>query len=357
MAAPALRLADDGWSIEILDQTRLPHQTVVQRLSTLDQVVEAIVTMQVRGAPLIGLTAAYGVALALMTDDSDAALQDAADALLATRPTAVNLRNAVDTVTAAARAADPEERAAAAYAAAARLCETELAACRAIGAFGVAILKELAAEHSAGGVSVLTHCNAGRLATLDYGTALAPVYRAVEQGLEVHVWVDETRPRGQGWLTAWELAERGIPHTVVPDTAAAHLLQRGEVDVVLVGTDRTTPAGDVCNKIGTLGVALASRAARVPFYAAVPSSSIDWTLRHWRDIPLEERPQEEVTSVAGRSGPGELTRITLAPKGAKTRNVAFDVTPARLVTGLITERGVCPASRAGLRALFPEETP
>ncbi|HEX9755947.1 MAG TPA: S-methyl-5-thioribose-1-phosphate isomerase [Gemmatimonadales bacterium] len=352
-----LRLSSDGWSIEILDQTRLPHEVVVARITTLDQVVEAIATMQVRGAPLIGLTGAYGVCLALMTDESDAALDDAVSALLGARPTAVNLRHAVEAVREAARAADPGARAGAAYARAAELCDIEIAACRAIGDYGLGILQQLhtgAATKGGGPVRVLTHCNAGWLATLEYGTALAPVYRAHEVGLPVHVWVDETRPRSQGWLTAWELGASGVSHTVVSDTSAGYLLQRGEVDVVIVGTDRTLRTGDVCNKIGTYLVALAAGAARIPFYAAVPSSSIDWSLDDWGEIPIEERPADEVRWVRGRDPDGALTRVAPGPSDGVVRNVAFDVTPARLVTGLITERGVCTASRRGLLALFPE---
>ena len=347
-----LWLAPDGWSIEILDQTRLPHQVVVQRLGTLDQVVEAIVTMQVRGAPLIGITAAYGLCMALMTDDSDTALADAVDSLLGSRPTAVNLSHAVHAVRDAALGTRPGGRVAAAYVMAATLAQREVDACRSIGTHGVGLLRDLS-QGRRRAVQVLTHCNAGWLATLRYGTALAPVYRAVEEQLPVHVWVDETRPRNQGWLTAWELAAGGVPHTVISDTMAAHLLQRHEVDIVIVGTDRTTRAGDVCNKIGTLSLALAARDAGIPFYAAVPSSSIDWSLDDWRTIPLEERGGEEVRWIRGVDATGMRREVSPGGTASPVRNLAFDVTPSHLLTGLITEGGIIPATREGLSDCFP----
>lgn len=349
----SLWLGPDGWSVEILDQTLLPQRAEPVRLSTLDAVVEAIVTMQVRGAPLIGIAAAYGICLALMTDDSDSSLDDAAAALLATRPTAVNLSHAVARMVGAVQPLPHSDRAAAAYREAAAMLEEEVTSCHAIGAHGVALLRELAGSRS-GPVRVLTHCNAGWLATVEYGTALAPVYLAHAEGIAVQVWVDETRPRSQGWLTAWELGAAGVPHTVIADTMAGHLLQRGEVDLVLVGTDRTTRTGDVCNKIGTYGVALAAAEAGVPFYAAVPGSSIDWETTDWRQIPIEERAADEVCTMRGTSAEGQPARITLGTGAEAVRNPAFDVTPARLVTGLITERGLCRASRRGLLALYPE---
>jgi methylthioribose-1-phosphate isomerase len=339
-----LRLADDGWSIEILDQTALPDEVIVRRLATFEQVIEAITSMRVRGAPLIGITAAYGVCLGLMVDDSDAALQEQEDALLGTRPTAINLRAAVGRMMRAVRPLPRSERVEAAYREAAAIADEERRACRAIGDYGLGLLKAARDRRGDGRpVQVLTHCNAGWLATLEYGTALAPVYRAVEEGLDVHVWVDETRPRSQGWLTAWELAARNVPHTAIADTASGHLFQTGEVDLVLVGTDRVTRRGDVCNKIGTYLVALAAREARVPFYVGAPSSSIDWSTSDGSQIPIEERPAEEVTHVRGRR---------MAPPGTGARNPAFDVTPARLVSGLITERGICAASEHGLLGLF-----
>jgi len=339
-----LRLHDDGWSIEILDQTLLPDEARLRRLATFGQVVEAIVTMRVRGAPLIGVTAAYGVCLGLMVDDSDAALQEVEDALLDTRPTAINLRTAVTRMVRAVRPLARTARAEAAYREAAAIADEERRACRAIGDYGLGLLKAARDRRGDGRpVQVLTHCNAGWLATLEYGTALAPVYRAVEEAVSVHVWVDETRPRSQGWLTAWELGTRQVPHTVVADTASGYLLQHGEVDLVLVGADRVTRRGDVCNKIGTYLVALAAREARVPFYVAAPSSSIDWSLADGAQIPIEERAPDEVTHVRGHR---------VAPSGTVARNPAFDVTPARLVTGLLTERGICAASEHGLLGLF-----
>jgi methylthioribose-1-phosphate isomerase len=299
-------------------------------------VAEAIATMRVRGAPLIGVAAAYGLALALRDDPSDSGLEHARGALLATRPTAVNLRWALDTVAGCVRPLAPSARAASAFEAASRLAEEDVAVCRAIGRHGAELLRP---SISAGRpLSVMTHCNAGWLATVDWGTALAPVYVLHDSGAAVHVWVSETRPRSQGRLTAWELAQHGVPFTYIVDSAAGHLLQRGAVDAVLVGTDRTMRSGDVTNKIGTYLKALAAREAGVPFYVAAPSSSIDWSGADWRAVPIEERASSEVT----------------ADPGVRVANPAFDVTPARLVTRLVTERGVCAASPEGLAALFPE---
>lgn len=353
----SLRVAPDGWSVEILDQTRLPHEETWQRITTAGEMVEAIGTMRVRGAPLIGIAGAYALCLALRTDDSDQAIALASESIAAARPTAVNLAWAVDAVGQRVRAVPPGVRITAGYQAAAELAAAEVAACRAIGDHGLDVLRGLQARAPDRPLQVMTHCNAGWLATLEYGTALAPVYRAWEEGLPVHVWVSETRPRGQGWLTAWELARSGVPHAVIADNAAGHLLQRGEVDVVLVGTDRTTRQGDVCNKIGTLLKALAAREFGVPFYVAAPSSSIDWWARDGRLIPIEERPAEEVTWVEGRDGGGTRVRVRVAPAGGPVANPAFDVTPAALVTGLITERGLCAASEDGLLGLFPEHCP
>jgi methylthioribose-1-phosphate isomerase len=350
-----LRLADDGWSVEILDQTRLPHDVVILRLATGGDAADAIREMRVRGAPLIGITAAYGLCLALRDDPSDASLEAATAMLSRTRPTAVNLRWALERMALALRGGSPDARAEQAYAEAGRIAEEEVAACRAIGTAGLGVLREAAAR---GGpdrpVNVLTHCNAGWLATLEYGTALAPVYRAHEEGLPVHVWVDETRPRSQGWLTAWELGRAGVPHTVVADTAAGWLFREGMVDVVLVGADRVARNGDVCNKVGTSLVALAAREAGVPFYAAVPSSSVDWNATGGAAIPIERRGDEELTVVRGREPDGRAAAVRVAPEGARVLNPAFDITPAALVTGLISERGIVPATEDGLRTLFPD---
>jgi methylthioribose-1-phosphate isomerase len=340
-------LAEDGWSVNVIDQTRLPHELAIVRLLDLEGACRAISEMQVRGAPLIGAAAAYGVCLALRQESSPAALERALAALARTRPTAVNLRWALEQMCAAVAGLAPSGWVTAAYARAAALCEEDVAGNRAIGAHGLAVLRGLAAGKERP-LRVLTHCNAGWLATVDWGTALAPVYAAHEAGLPVEVWVSETRPRNQGLLTAWELSQYGIPHTVVADNAAAHLMQQGLVDLFLTGTDRTTARGDVCNKIGTYLKALAARAHDVPFYAGVPGSSIDWSLEDGAAIPIEERRAAEVTSVAGRAPDGTLASVTLTTSAAA--NPAFDVTPAALVTGLITERGVCAPGE--LRALY-----
>ncbi len=351
-----LEVGRDGWTVEIVDQTRLPFEVVVRELRSLEDAAEAIASMRVRGAPLIGVTAAYGLCLQLREDASDAALASACKALLATRPTAVNLAAALDAMRAAVLELPPRERVAAAYASAARLADADVATNRAIGLHGLRLIEAVAERAEPGSaVNVLTHCNAGALATVDLGTALAPVYLAHDRGLAVHVWVSETRPRNQGaGLTAFELAEHGVPHTVIADNAAGHLIQRGRVDLCLVGTDRTTAAGDVCNKIGTYLKALAARESGVPFYVAVPSSSIDWCIRDGAEIPIEERPVHEVGFVSGRAPDGRIVAVRIDPDTSPAANPAFDVTPARLVTALLTERGLCPASGEGLLGLFPE---
>ncbi len=349
-----LVVAPDGWSIDILDQTALPHEEAWVRLGKLEDAARAITTMQVRGAPLIGVTAAYGVALAMRADPGDTALATAVEVLGATRPTAINLGWALRHMVEVLSGVPAHRRAEVARDEAGQIAEDEAAACRAIGDHGLAMLEALRGADRSQPVRVMTHCNAGWLATLEYGTALAPVYRAFETGLPVHVWVSETRPRNQGWLTAWELGRQGIPHTVIADNAAGHLLQRGEVDVVVVGTDRTTRAGDVANKIGTLLKALAAREAGTPFYAAVPSSSIDWEVLDWRQIPIEERSGAEIHTLTGRARTGRVAVLRVGPETTAARNPGFDVTPAALVTGLITERGICAASAAGLASLFPE---
>jgi methylthioribose-1-phosphate isomerase len=346
-----LRADADG--VEILDQTRLPFAVEVRRLTRLEDAVEAIGSMRVRGAPLIGVTAAYGLWLALLEDSSDAALQASRGALLQTRPTAVNLGWALEEAVAAVRALAPPQRAAAARAHADAMAEADVAACRAIAEHGVGLLEQVFAGGDGRALNVLTHCNAGWLACIEWGTALAPIYLAQQRGLPVHVWVDETRPRIQGALTAWELAQAGIAHTVIADNAAGHLMQHGQVDLCLVGTDRTTGAGDVCNKIGTYLKALAAREHAVPFYVAAPSSSIDWSLRDGSEIPIEERAGQELSCVTGWSEGREVS-VRVLPEKSAVANFAFDVTPARLVTGLVTERGVCEASRDGLLSLFPE---
>jgi methylthioribose-1-phosphate isomerase len=352
--------AEDGWAVEIIDQTRLPHEFVTRRLESLADAAHAIRAMLVRGAPLIGATAAYGLALALRADASDDSLESAGETLLATRPTAVNLRWAVADVSGRVRDLPPAERAAAAYRRAAEICDEDVEICRAIGRNGLALIERIWADKGRRGrVNLLTHCNAGWLATVDWGTATAPVYMAHEAGIPVHVWVDETRPRNQGAaLTAWELGEHGIAHTVIADNVGGHLMQHGEVDLCVTGTDRTTAAGDVCNKIGTYLKALAAHDNAVPFYVALPGPTIDWTLGEGHgQIPIEQRDGRELSEVVGRTADGRLESVRITPAASPVANYAFDVTPARLITGLITERGVCPASAEGLRGLYPDQAP
>ena len=350
-----IRPTPDGAAVEIIDQTELPFAYVKRRIDSLASAAEAIASMRVRGAPLIGVTAAYGLALGLRDDASDEGLRDAVQRLLDTRPTAVNLRWALDQVRAAIRDAAPEERAERAWQRADELAEADVAVCRSLAEHGLSLLEQrAAARHRSGPLQVLTHCNAGWLATVDWGTALAPLYLAHDSGLDVHVWVDETRPRNQGAaLTAWELGQHGVPHTVIADNAGGHLMQEGRVDCCIVGTDRTTAAGDVCNKIGTYLKALAARDNGVPFYVVAPSSSIDWSIMNAGDVPIEERSEREVSHVTGRAADGACVDVALVPDGTRVANPAFDVTPARLVTALVTERGVCDASVEGLDRLFP----
>jgi len=348
-------LEDDGWSVGIIDQTLLPHEFSTARLTSLEETCVAIETMQVRGAPLIGVTAAYGLALALRSDSSDDAMFQAIQRLTATRPTAVNLQWALERVRKAVEKLTGADRISAAYAKASGLAEEDVSACARIGRHGAELIYEVAGGKKDQPVQILTHCNAGWLATVDWGTALAPVYRAHDAGVPVHVWVDETRPRNQGAaLTMWELMAHGVPCTLVVDNAGGHMMQKGLVDLCLVGTDRTTRRGDVANKIGTYLKALAARDNGVPFYVAAPASSIDWSLDDGMSgIEIEQRSSEEVTQVIGRNN-GEVQAVEIAPPGAKAANFAFDVTPARLVTALVTDRGVCPASREGLFSRFPE---
>lgn len=350
-------LAQDGWRVVVIDQTRLPFRFETVALGSAEQAADAIRNMVVRGAPLIGATAAYGVALALRADASDAALEAAIALIGATRPTAVNLRWALERMRRALAPLAPAERTEAAYAEAAAICDEDVALCRAIGEHGLPLIREIAARKPAGQpVNILTHCNAGWIATVDWGTALAPIYLAHDAGISVHVWVDETRPRNQGAaLTAYELGAHGVPHAVIVDNAGGHLMQRGQVDLVIVGTDRTTASGDVANKIGTYLKALAAHDNGVPFYVALPSPTIDWSIRDGlADIPIEERAGREVTHLAGLAEDGEVRAVRVVAPGSTVANPAFDVTPARLVTGLITERGVCAASSEGLAGLFPD---
>ena len=363
-----------GRSIAVIDQTQLPHTFTTRSLTSLDQAAEAISTMVVRGAPLIGVTGAYGLMLALQADPSDGSLAAAFTQLLATRPTAVNLQWALERVRDRVLPLVPAERALAAQQEAGAIAEEDVLMCEAIGDHGLALFQELAARRPAHRqnepFNVLTHCNAGWLATVDWGTALAPIYKAHRAGMTVHVWVDETRPRNQGAsLTAFELGREGVPHTVIVDNAGGHLMQHGQVDAVIVGTDRTTRSGDVCNKIGTYLKALAAHDNGVPFYVALPASTIDWSIADGvAEIPIEARSDREVTHIQGlvrdaagaaqgdsprgESSPGTLTQVQLTPTGSVGFNPAFDVTPARLVTALITERGVVSASEESLKQLY-----
>jgi methylthioribose-1-phosphate isomerase len=349
-------LGPDGESVEIIDQTKFPHRFEIVRLETVDDAAHAIKDMLVRGAPLIGATAAYGMAFAMRADASDAGLDKAYDQLYATRPTAVNLRWALDEMMRVLRPLGSQARAAAAYRRAAEICDEDVEINKAIGRHGLGIIRDIAKRKAGERVNVLTHCNAGWLATVDWGTATAPIYMAHEAGIDIHVWVDETRPRNQGAsLTAWELNQHGVAHTIIPDNTGGHLMQHGMVDLAIVGTDRTTANGDVANKIGTYLKALAAHDNNVPFYVALPSPTIDFGLHDGvREIPIEQRSGDEVSKMTGRTADGEIETVTIIPDGSPVANYAFDVTPARLVTGLITERGVIAANRDAIRKAFPE---
>ena len=349
-------LDDGGRDVWVIDQRRLPHRFETLRLTSAEAMAAAISDMTVRGAPLIGASAAYGMALAAAEDASDAGIERAGAMLQAARPTAVNLRWAIERMRRRLAGMPEGERREGAYAEAARVCEEDVAVCEAIGTHGAGLI-EAAGKPGKDRTDVLTHCNAGWLCAVDWGTALAPIYKAHRAGVSVHVWVDETRPRNQGAsLTAWELAREGVPHTVITDNTGGHLMQHGLVDLCIVGTDRTTRSGDVCNKIGTYLKALAAKDNGVPFYVALPSSTVDWRIADGvAEIPIEQRGAEEVTHVSGLGDDGEIHTVRLTPEGSPAANYGFDVTPARLVTGLITERGVCAASEAGLVGLFGGE--
>jgi methylthioribose-1-phosphate isomerase len=350
----SIRPRADGAGFAVLDQTRLPWEVVWLDIGTAEAAAVAIRTMQVRGAPLIGAVAAFGFALAIAADPSDTGLAAAEATLAATRPTAVNLAWALARVRRAVAPLPPSARPARAWTEAVAIADEDAAMCAAIGRHGLTLIAETA-RRKGGPVNVLTHCNAGWLATVDWGTATAPIYAAHDAGLDIHVWVDETRPRNQGAaLTAFELGAHGVPHTVVADNAGGHLMRRGLVDLVLVGTDRVARNGDVANKIGTYLKALAAADNGVPFWVALPCSTIDWSLATGEAIPIEERSPDEVIDVVGRGEDGAPVRVRIAAPGSAAANPAFDVTPARLVTGLVTERGRCAASEAGLRGLYPE---
>jgi methylthioribose-1-phosphate isomerase len=350
-------LEPDGETVGIIDQTLLPHRLVRLTLSSVEDAAYAIKSMQVRGAPLIGVTAAYGVALAMRTDASDENLDHAVAFLGAQRPTAVNLRWALEDLRATLLPVEPGARVAAAYARASAIAEEDVETCRQIGVNGARLIEEIAKRKGGKPVNVLTHCNAGWLACVDWGTATSPIYHAHDAGIPLHVWVDETRPRNQGAaLTAYELLQHGVPHSLIVDNAGGHFMQQGDIDIVIVGTDRVTANGDVANKIGTYLKALAAHDNNVPFYVALPYSTIDWRTESGRAIPIEERGEDEVLRISGRLPSGEVAQVSLTAEGTHARNPAFDVTPARLVTGFITERGICAATRDGLASLYPEQT-
>ena len=347
----------DGWSVEVIDQTRLPHAFETVTLKSVDDAARAILTMQVRGAPLIGAAAAYGLALAMRADASNASLDKNITYLNAQRPTAVNLRWALEDMRKALSPLTPAERLAAAYTHAAKICDDDVETCRRIGAHGLPLIEAIAKKKKPGEViNILTHCNAGWLACVDWGTATSPIYQAHDKGIKVHVWVDETRPRNQGAsLTAFELGSHRVPHTIIVDNAGGHFMQHGRVDLCIVGTDRVTRNGDVANKIGTYLKALAAHDNGVPFYVALPHTTIDWRLDDGSHIEIEERSADEVLKMTGRLPDGGVATVEIAAPGSPAANPAFDVTPARLVTGFITERGVCPATEAGLLSLYPEQ--
>jgi methylthioribose-1-phosphate isomerase len=349
---------DDPSTVQIIDQRQLPHHFLIHDLNTHEDGIHAIRDMLVRGAPLIGATAAWSLYLAALCAPSGqrgAAVREAAVAVGESRPTAVNLRWAIDRVLARIRGVEDNNVVATLASEAAAICDEDVEISAAIGRHGLAIIEDIASRKNGDAVNVLTHCNAGSLATINWGTATAPVYFAQRKGIKVHVWVDETRPRNQGsQLTAWELAENNVPHTLIVDNAGGHLMQHGKVDLCIVGTDRTTRSGDVANKIGTYLKALAAFDNNVPFYVALPSTTIDWTIDDGiANIPIEERDPAEVSHVSGAIQ-DEVVVVDTVPTNTPISNFAFDVTPARLVTGLITERGVCSASAAGLAELFPE---
>lgn len=355
-------LTEDKKCVQIIDQRMLPHALVIVDLTTVDQVIEAIQEMMVRGAPLIGVTGAFGACLAvqnaLKSNDFDAQVKKECLRIKQARPTAVNLVWGVDRVcTAIFSKSRPADCLAAARTEASAIAEEEVDNCRKIGEHGVALVEAISRKKGGKTVNILTHCNAGWLACVEYGTATAPIYKAFENGLDIHVWVDETRPLNQGArLTAWELGQRGVPHTVITDNAGGHLMQHGRVDMVIVGTDRSTATGDVANKIGTYLKALAARDNNIPFYVALPSSTFDWEMTDGlTQIPIEERNPDEVRYVEGLCGDGRVRKVRIVPEKSRAANYAFDVTPARLVTGFITERGVCGANKAEVMGLFPEK--
>ena len=338
--------------VKIIDQTKLPHQFIVKDLRTVKESINAIKTMEVRGAPLIGATAAYGLVLSILEKNDQSFLRESSDGLIASRPTAINLKWAVDRMMKKLSGVNSNEILTVALEEAKIITEEDVNFCKNIGLNGLKIIEDLA-RRKKDTVNILTHCNAGWLATIDWGTATSPIYHAHQKGIKVHIWVDETRPRNQGAnLTSYELNEEGIPNTIIADNTGGILMQRGQVDMCIVGTDRTLSTGDVCNKIGTYLKALAARDNNVPFYVAVPSSTIDWKIKDFKEIPIEERDPKELSHIEGLDNDNKLQKILIYPEKSKALNLAFDVTPAKLVTGLITEKGVCEASEDGLKGLL-----
>jgi len=338
--------------VKIIDQTKLPHQFIIKDLKTVKDAINAIKTMEVRGAPLIGAVAAYGIALAIMENNDLSFIKQSTEDLIKSRPTAINLKWAVDRVMKKLSKVNNNELLKVALDEAKTICEEDVKFCENIGLNGLKIIEEIYNKKK-DTVNILTHCNAGWLATINWGTATSPIYHAHKKGIPVHVWVDETRPRNQGAnLTSYELNEEEIPNTIIADNTGGILMQRGEVDMCIVGTDRTLSTGDVCNKIGTYLKALAAHDNNVPFYVALPSSTIDWNIKDYKDIPIEERNSEELSHVEGKDEEGNVKKILIYPKKSKAMNLAFDVTPAKYVTGLITEKGICEASSEGLKNLF-----
>jgi len=349
----AIEVLEKKRSVSIIDQTLLPHQLKWRSLETLEEAAIAIKDMQVRGAPLIGATAAYGMFFAMKDDASDAHLDESYTTLLETRPTAVNLRWALDRMRGVIAPLAPKKRADAAWREACKICEDDVATNFAIGRHAVKLFRDVLKAKKGKTLNILTHCNAGWIATVDWGTAISPIYQAHDLGIKVHVWVSETRPRNQGAaLTAWELKQHGVPHTLVVDNEAGHLLQRGLVDLVIVGADRVAANGDVANKIGTYLKALAAKEHRVPFFVAVPVSTVDWTIKNGvKEIPIEQRSDKEVTHISGLRSNGKREEVLICPEGTKARNDGFDVTPAKFVTALITEHGAFKATVADLKNL------
>ena len=338
--------------VKIIDQTKLPHQFVIKNLKTVKDSINAIKTMEVRGAPLIGATAAYGLVLSILEKNDLSFLKRSSEELIQARPTAINLKWAVDRMMKKLSGINSNENLKIALDEAKTIVEEDVTFCKNIGLNGLKIIEEISNKKK-DTVNILTHCNAGWLATIDWGTATSPIYHAYQKGIKVHVWVDETRPRNQGAnLTSYELNEEGIANTVITDNAGGILMQRGQVDMCIVGTDRTLSNGDVCNKIGTYLKALSAKDNNVPFYVALPSSTIDWNIKDHKQIPIEERNSEELSHVEGIDENNEIKKVRIYPQKSKSLNLAFDVTPAKLVTGLITEKGVCEASEKGLKGLF-----